>query len=47
VEGSFRWLERARVELDGGIMETKTALEFRFLHDDPRWAALMRALHFE
>ena len=33
---AFRWLERARVELDGGLMEAKTALEFQFLHDDPR-----------
>ena len=47
VEESFRWLERARVELDAGMMETRNAPEFRFLHDDPRWAALMRALHFE
>jgi serine/threonine-protein kinase len=46
-EQSFRWLDRARVELDGGVIEARTADEFRFLHDDPRWAALMRALNFE
>jgi TolB-like protein/Tfp pilus assembly protein PilF len=44
---AFRWLERARVELDGGIMEARAAPEFRFMHDDPRWAALMRALNFQ
>jgi TolB-like protein/Tfp pilus assembly protein PilF len=46
-EESFRWLERSLVERDGGLVEARSAPQFRFLHDDPRWAELMRALHFE
>jgi tetratricopeptide (TPR) repeat protein len=46
-EESFRWLQRAHEELDSGIMEARIAAVFEFLHDDPRWAELMRALHFE
>jgi hypothetical protein len=38
---AFKWLERAYVQRDSGLSETKIQPWLRSLHDDPRWDAFM------
>jgi hypothetical protein len=42
---AFAWLERARGQHDGGLTFTKGDPALRGLHGDPRWRALLEALH--
>ncbi len=42
---AFASLERARVQHDAGLIYTKGDPALRGLHGDPRWRALLEALH--
>jgi tetratricopeptide (TPR) repeat protein len=41
-EDAFEWLERAYEQRDDGLIGIGTNPNFRSLHDDARWAALLR-----
>ena len=41
---AFEWLERARVQRDPGVVETKVDPFFRSMHGDPRWGPLLRKI---
>jgi tetratricopeptide (TPR) repeat protein len=41
---AFEWLERAYRQRDGGMAQIKSDLMLASLHDDPRFAALVRKL---
>ena len=41
---AFKWLERAYVQRDSGLSDTKIQPWLRSLHDDPRWDAFMSKL---
>jgi TolB-like protein/Tfp pilus assembly protein PilF len=41
---AFDWLERAFVQRDGGLAETRTNPLLRSLHADPRWSAFLRKM---
>jgi TolB-like protein/Tfp pilus assembly protein PilF len=42
---TMEWLERAYDIRDPGLAEVKTDPDFRFLHDDPRFLALLRKMN--
>jgi len=42
---AFEWLERARVQRDGGLVNVKVDLLLRKLRGDPRHAAMLRRLN--
>ena len=44
IDLAFEWLERAYVQRDGGLTETKTDRLFRRLHADPRWGVFLRKI---
>jgi hypothetical protein len=44
-ERAFAWLERARVQRDGGLTIVKTDPCMRNLRADPRWRPLLRSLN--
>lgn len=44
VERAFDWLERAREQRDPGVSALLGNPLLRALHDDPRWAVLLRSL---
>jgi len=39
------WLERAYEARDPGMTDIKTDIDFRFLHDDPRFVAMLRKMN--
>ena len=41
---AFEWLERARVQRDSGVVETKVSPFLRSLHGDPRWDPFLRKI---
>ena len=41
-DAAFEWLERAYVQRDSGLGESKPSPFFRSLHGDPRWGALLK-----
>jgi TolB-like protein/DNA-binding winged helix-turn-helix (wHTH) protein len=43
---AFQWLDRAYVQRNAGLIETKTDPLLKTLHHDPRYAALLKKLHF-
>ena len=42
---AFEWLDRAYAERDSGLIYTKVDPELKSLHNDPRYAALLKKLH--
>ena len=46
-ERAFSWLERARVQKDGGYASVKIDPMLRKLRDDPRYLAAVRAAHLQ
>ena len=42
---AFQWLERARVQRDGGLVNVKVDLLLRNLRGDPRFAAMLRRVN--
>ena len=44
---AFEWLERAYEQRDAGLSFLKVTPEFRNLHGDPRWLALIRKMGLE
>ena len=42
VEAAFTWLERAYVQGDGGITQSRYSRTLRSLHDDPRWKPFLK-----
>jgi TolB-like protein/DNA-binding winged helix-turn-helix (wHTH) protein/cytochrome c-type biogenesis protein CcmH/NrfG len=42
---AFEWLERAYAQRDGGLVETKVSPLLKSLHNDPRYAALLKKLN--
>lgn len=42
---AFEWLDRAYAQKDSGLINVKTDPWFAALHDDPRFAALLRRMH--
>ena len=45
VDLAFHWLERARLQLDGGVRWVKTDPMFRKIRGDPRFPALLKKLN--
>jgi TolB-like protein/DNA-binding winged helix-turn-helix (wHTH) protein/Tfp pilus assembly protein PilF len=43
---SFKWLERAYRQEDGGLVDLKGDFQFGLLRSDPRYAAMLRKLNF-
>jgi TolB-like protein/DNA-binding winged helix-turn-helix (wHTH) protein len=43
---AFEWLDRAYAQRNSGLIETKTDPLLKSLHHDPRYAALLKKLHF-
>jgi TolB-like protein/DNA-binding winged helix-turn-helix (wHTH) protein/TPR repeat protein len=43
---AFEWLERAYAQRDSGLIETKVDPLLKSLHNDPRYAALLKKLNF-
>ncbi len=43
---AFEWLDRAYAQRNSGLIETKTDPLLKSLHRDPRYAALLKKLHF-
>ena len=46
-DAAFEWLEKAYSLRDGGLAEMKNSRQFRTLHNDPRWTALLKKVGFE
>jgi tetratricopeptide (TPR) repeat protein len=46
-DAAFEWLERAYAGRDGGLVGLKVSPRLRSLHDDPRWAVLMKKMGLE
>jgi serine/threonine protein kinase/Tfp pilus assembly protein PilF len=46
-DAAFEWLERAYLQRDTGLAETKNTPHLRSLHGDPRWGAFLRKMGFE
>ena len=46
-DAAFEWLERAYEQRDAGLATMKSSMEFRNLHGDPRWPALIRKMNLE
>ncbi|HET9952157.1 MAG TPA: protein kinase [Candidatus Eisenbacteria bacterium] len=46
-DAAFEWLERAYLQRDSGISDSKSNSELRPLHGDPRWSAFLRKMGFE
>ena len=46
-DAAFEWLERAYVQRDGGVTETKVSPYFRPLHGDARWSLFLRRLRLD
>jgi len=42
---AFEWLDRAYAQCDGGLSGTKVDLLLKSLHNDPRYAALLKKLN--
>jgi len=42
---AFEWLERAQVQRDPGLQDTKDSRYLRRLHDDPRWKPFLRKMN--
>jgi tetratricopeptide (TPR) repeat protein len=42
---AFEWLDRAYAQRDGGVALTKTSPLMKSLHNDPRYAALLKKLN--
>jgi hypothetical protein len=42
---AFRWLDRAYAQRDASLMATKVEPLLKSLHNDPRYAALLKKLH--
>jgi len=45
-EEAFGWLDRAYAQRDGGLIGTKVDPLLKSLHNDPRYAALLKKLNF-
>jgi adenylate cyclase len=45
-EEALRWLDRAYAQRDGGLIGTKVDPLLKGLHNDPRYAALLKKLKF-
>jgi hypothetical protein len=45
-EEAFGWLDRAYAQRDGGLIGTKVDPLLKSLHNDPRYAALLKKLKF-
>ena len=43
---AFEWLDRAYVQRNAGLIETKVDPQLKSLHQDPRYAALLKKLNF-
>ena len=43
---AFEWLDRAYAQRNSGLIETKVDPLLKSLHHDPRYAALLKKLHF-
>ena len=43
-DGAIEWLERARVQRDGGLILLKVDPLLRNLHGDPRYVALLKKI---
>jgi len=43
---AFEWLDRAYAQHDGGLIATKVDPLLKSLHNDPRYAALLKKLNF-
>jgi Flp pilus assembly protein TadD len=41
---AFKWLERARLQRDSGVVETKVSPFLRSLHGDRRWSPFLRKI---
>jgi len=46
-DAAFEWLERAYVQRDTGLVETKANPYLRLLHGDPRWGVFLRKMALE
>jgi hypothetical protein len=42
---AFEWLDRAYAQRDGGLIGTKVDPLLKSLHNDPRYAALLKTLN--
>jgi len=42
---AFKWLDRAYVQHDSGVAETKSSTLLKNLHGDPRYVAFLKKIH--